>query len=150
MNTNTLKQIREKTGAGVMEIKKALDEANGDVARAEEIIKVRGVEIAAKKSERATSQGLIDTYIHLGKIGVLVELNCETDFVARNDDFKKFAHEVSLQVASSEAKDVNGLLKEPYFKDESKTIQDLLTDVIAKTGENIKIKRFVKFVLGEE
>jgi len=150
MNTIVLKEIRKKTGAGVMEIKRALDEAGGDAKKAEAIIKNRGVEIAAKKSERVTSQGLIDSYIHLGKIGVLVELNCETDFVARNEDFKKIAHEVALQVVSSDAEDVATFLQESYFKDESKTIQDLLTDVIAKTGENIKIKRFVKFILGEK
>lgn len=150
MDMEQVKALREKTGAGVMAVKKALDDAKGDEKEAEKLLKKRSVEIVAKKAERATSQGLIEAYVHLGKIGVLVEINCETDFVARNDEFKAFTHEIALQAATSEAKDVVGLLKEVYFKDPSKTVEDLLTDAIAKTGENIKIKRFVKFVLGEE
>jgi len=150
MDMEKVKALREKTGAGVMDVKKALDDAKGDEKEAEKLLAKRSVEIVAKKSERATSQGLIESYVHLGKIGVLVELNCETDFVARNDEFKAFAHEVALQAATTEAKDVQGLLKEFYFKDTTKTTQDLLNEAIAKTGENIKIKRFVKFILGEE
>lgn len=150
MDMEQVKALREKTGAGVMAVKKALDDAKGDEKEAEKLLKKRSVEIVAKKAERATSQGLIEAYVHLGKIGVLVEINCETDFVARNDEFKAFAHEIALQAATSEAKDVAGLLKEVYFKDPSRTVEELLTDAIAKTGENIKIKRFVKFVLGEE
>ncbi len=144
-----LKKLREKTGAGVMDIKKALDEAGGDEKKAEKILKARGIEIVEKKSNRATSQGLIDSYVHFGKIGVLVEVNCETDFVARNEHFKKFVHEVALQAASSEAKTVEALLKEEYFKQPGTTIGDLLKETIAKIGENIKIKRFVKYSLGE-
>ena len=97
-----LKELREKTGAGVMDIKKALDEAGGDMEKAEKILRERGAMIAEKKADRLAAQGLIDGYVHLGKIGVLVEVNCETDFVARNEDFKKFVHEISLQVAQSE------------------------------------------------
>lgn len=148
MDMEKVKALREKTGAGVMDVKKALDDAKGDAKEAEKLLKERTVEIVAKKSERTTSQGLIDSYIHLGKIGVLVEINCETDFVARNEQFKAFAHEVALQAAVTDAKDVDGLLKEIYFKDPAKTTQDLLNEAIAKTGENIKIKRFVKFELG--
>jgi elongation factor Ts len=142
-----IKLLREKTGAGVMDIKKALDEANGDVKKAEEILKTRGAMIAEKKAGRETAQGLIDGYIHLGKIGVLVEVNCETDFVARNDDFKKFVHEIALHVAQSEAENVDNLLKEEYFREAGKTIDDLLKELIGKIGENIKIKRFVRLSL---
>lgn len=144
-----IKQLREKTGAGIMDIKKALDEAKYDIIKAEELLKARGAEVAEKKSTRATGQGLIDCYIHMGKIGVMVEVNCETDFVARNDEFKKFVHEVTLQAATTEAENVEDLLKEDYFKDPGKTIDNLLKEAIQKTGENIKIKRFVKFVLGK-
>jgi elongation factor Ts len=132
-----------------MDVKKALDEARGDEKKAEEILKERGAQIMEKKADREAQQGLIDCYLHLGKIGCLVEVNCETDFVARNEDFRRFAHEVALQVASSEAKSVAELLKEPYFKDPTRTVEDLVRDIIAKIGENVKIKRFVKYTLGK-
>jgi len=144
-----IKELREKTGAGVMDVKKALDEAGGDVKKAEEILLKRGAMIAEKKADRATSNGLIDSYVHLGKIGVLVEVNCETDFVARNEDFKKFVHEISLQVAQSESESIDQLLAEEYFREAGKTIDDLLKELIGKIGENIKVKRFTKFTLGE-
>ena len=143
-----IKKLRNKTGAGVMDVKRALDEARGDEKKAEEILKARGAQIVEKKSSRETSQGLIDCYLHLGKVGVLVEVNCETDFVARNEEFRTFVHEIALQVATSEVKNVDELLGEPYFKDPTKTIEDLLKTVIAKIGENIKVKRFVKYTLG--
>jgi len=145
-----IKKIRELTGAGVMDVKRALDESGQDEKKALEILKVRGIEKAQKKSDRETSQGLVDAYVHLGKVGCLVEVNCETDFVARNEDFKKFVHEIALQAASSEAKNVEELLNEPYFRDGDKTIHDLVHAIIQKTGENIKVKKFAKFVLGEE
>lgn len=150
MDMAKIKALREKTGAGVMDVKKALEDAGGDEKGAEKLLKDRSVEIVAKKSERETSQGLIEAYVHLGKIGVLVEINCETDFVARNDEFKSFTHEIALQAATSESASVEDLLKEIYFKDPAKTIQDLLNEAIAKTGENIKIKRFVKYTLGQD
>lgn len=149
MDMENVKALREKTGAGVMDVKKALDDANGDIKEAEKLLQKRSVEIVAKKSDRETSQGLIESYVHLGKIGVLVEINCETDFVARNDEFKTFAHEIALQVATTETENIEDLLKEVYFKDAAKTIQDLLNETVAKIGENIKIRRFTKFVLGE-
>jgi len=145
-----IKRLRQKTGHGVMEVKKALDEAKGDEKRAEEILSARGAEIMEKKSSRVTSCGLIDTYVHLGKIGVLVEVNCETDFVARNEEFKNFVHEIALAVASSEAESVEKLLDEEYFKKPGKKIRTLLQQTIAKTGENIKIKRFVKYTLADK
>jgi len=145
-----IKKLRKKTGAGVMEVKRALDKASGDEKKAEAILKERGAFMMEKKSGRTAKQGLIDAYVHLGKIGVLVEVNSETDFVARNEEFKTFVHEIALQVASSGVATVEDLLKEPYFKDPDRTIEDLLKEIIAKIGENIKIKRFVKFSLGEE
>lgn len=144
-----IKKLREKTGAGIMAVKKALDEAGGDVEKAEKILQAQGAMMAEKKSERVTAQGLIDSYIHLGRIGCLVEVNCETDFVAKNEDFKAFVHEVALQVASTDANDVDELLKSESFKDPSKTIESMLNEMIGKTGENIKIKRFTKYTLGE-
>lgn len=144
-----IKKIRELTGAGVMDIKRALDEAKQNEKKALEILRAKGVEKAEKKSDRTTMQGLVDSYIHLGKVGCLVEVNCETDFVARNEDFKKFVHEIALQVASSEATSVDELLDELYFREPDKKIRQLLQDIIQKTGENIKIKRFVRFTLGE-
>lgn len=148
-NIELIKQLREETGGGVSDVKKALDEAGDDLDKAREILKKRGLEIAQKKSERVTGQGLIDSYVHLGKIGVIVEVNCETDFVSKNDEFKKFTHDLAVHVAASEAKTVEELIKDPHFKDESKTIGELLNAVIARTGENIIIKRFVKYRLGE-
>lgn len=148
-NIELIKQLREETGGGVGDVKAALDEAGDNLEKAREILKKKGLEIAKKKAERATGQGLIESYVHLGKIGVLVEINCETDFVSKNDEFKKFAHEMAVHIAASESKTVDELLKEPYFKDESQTIGDLLNAIIAKTGENIIIKRFVKYTLGE-
>jgi len=149
MDMEKVKALREKTGAGVMDVKKALDDANGDEKEAEKLLRERSVEIVAKKSERETSQGLIESYVHLGKIGVLVEINCETDFVARNDEFKAFVHEIALQAATSEATEVSKLLEEEYFKQPDKKVKNLLEEAIAKTGENIRIKRFTRYVLGE-
>jgi len=148
MQMEDIKNLREKTGAGIMQVKKALEESKGDLKKAEKILIQKGVEMAEKKSERATCAGLIDCYIHLGKIGAMAEVNCETDFVARNEEFKTFVHEVALQAATSEATNVEELLAEPYFKDQTKTIDNLLKEVIGKTGENIKIKRFTRFSLG--
>ena len=145
-----IKKLREITGAGVMEVKQALDEAAGEEKVALDILKKRGAAVAKKRSGRSTSQGLIDSYIHLGKIGVLMEVNCETDFVAKCDEFKKFVREVTLQAASVDAQSVDELLNSRYFRDENKTIEGLLEEVIAKTGENIRIKRFARFALSEK
>jgi elongation factor Ts len=144
-----IKKLREKTGAGIMDVKNALDEAKGDEKKAEEILKAKGVARAGKKADRETRQGLIDCYIHLGKLGVMVEVNCETDFVSRNDEFKAFVHELAIHIASNDVSDVEELLKQEYFRDQSKTVEDLLHGIISKTGENVKIKRFVKYSLGE-
>ncbi len=192
--TELIKELREKTGAGVMDCKKALQEAGGDIKKAEEILRKKGAAKAAKRAGRETAEGIVCSYIHAGgRIGVLVELNCETDFVARTDEFKTLCHEIAMQVAAmnpsyvavedipqevvekeraelrqqalSEGKPehivekiVDGrlkkffaqecLLEQPWIKDDSKTIRDLVNEYIAKLGENIKVKRFCRFEVG--
>ena len=146
-----VKKLREKTGAGIADCRKALEESGGDFKKAEELLKSRGAEIASKKADRATGQGMVETYIHVGgKVGTMVEVNCETDFVAKTEEFKNLAHEVAMQVAAMDPKDVEELSKQEYIRDSSKTIDDLVKEVIAKVGENIKISRFIRFELGEE
>ena len=190
-----VKQLREKTGAGMMECKKALEEAGGDVAQAEVILRKRGIASASKKASRATRQGVIGTYIHPGaQLGVMIEVNCESDFVARTDDFQELVHDVAMQVAAADpqfirreevteealskereiARDraraegkpekildkiVEGrldkyyeevcLLEQPYIKDNSVTVGQLIATKIAKVGENISIARFVRFKVGD-
>lgn len=145
-----IKALRQKTGAGVMDCRKALEETKGDEKKATELLKKWGVEKAEKKTGRVTKAGLIDSYIHAGgKVGVLVELLCETDFVARTDEFKKLAHELCLQVASMNPKDVKALLKQEYIRDPSITVEQLVKQVIGKLGENITVAKFVRFQLGE-
>lgn len=144
-----IKALRAKTGLGIHEVKSALEEANGDETKAIEVLKKRGLSTVAKKADRSTSQGLIDSYVHAGRIGALVEVSCETDFVARNDDFKAFVHDLSLQVASMNPENVDELLAQEFFKDSSKTIQQYLNETIAKIGENIKIARFHRIELGQ-
>lgn len=149
ISTEDIKKLREETGAGVMDAKKALEEAGGDVNKAKEVLKAAGVEKAEKRAERVTAQGVIETYIHAGRVGAMVELNCETDFVARTDEFKNLAKEISMQIASMDPKDVEELVNQDYIREPSKKIKDLVTDTIAKTGENVQIKRFIRFTLGE-
>ena len=191
---DNIKKLRDKTSAGMMECKAALKEADGDIEKAVDVLRKKGVAKAAKKATRTASEGLIESYIHLGnKIGVLIEVNCETDFVARTDAFRMFVKEIAMQVAASNPlyvvrdevdqdsierekeifrtqikgkpenvvdKIVEGkldkyfsevcLLEQPYIKDPNLKIQDLLTQTISKTGENILIKRFVRYQIGEE
>jgi elongation factor Ts len=165
VSAEEVKSLRESTGAGVMECKRALEESGGDVARAVLLLEEWGAAKAAKRSERETSQGLVETYIHAGgRVGALVELNCETDFVARTDDFKNLAHDIAMQVVASAPLSVseedlpagvNGdseevvLLRQPFIKDNAKTIDDIIKEVISKTGENIRVRRFARFQLGE-
>lgn len=137
-----IKQLREKTQAGFSDCKMALEESNGDMKKAEEILRQKGFEKAAKKSDRETKAGLVESYVHGGRIGVLVSLLCETDFVARTDEFKHLAHEIALQVSSMNPKDVNALLKQEYIRDSSRTIEDMVKETIAKLGENIQIGEF--------
>lgn len=141
-----LKKLREETAASVSDCRQALEEASGDYKSALAWLKKRAAVIAEKKAERETSQGLVDSYIHAGgKVGALVELLCETDFVAKTDEFKKLSHEIAMQVAAMDPKDVDTLLKQPYIRDNSQTIESLIKEVIGKLGENITLKRFQRF-----
>ncbi|MGB3680920.1 MAG: translation elongation factor Ts [Rubrobacteraceae bacterium] len=190
-----IKQLREETAAGMMDVKKALDESEGDLEGARRMLRERGQAVAAKKSSREAGEGLIESYVHFnGRVGVLVEINCETDFVARTEEFKEFAHDVALQIASSnplplavapedvpeaelkeereiarkqaaemgkpenvQEKIVEGrvnkwvseraLLTQPYVKEPDKTVGDLLQDTIQRLGENVVIRRFVRYEL---
>ena len=187
-----ISELREKTGAGLLDVKKALDEAQGNAEQAETILRKKGVASAAKKAGRSTSEGLIHSYIHVGgKVGVLLELNCETDFVAKTDDFKTFCNDLCLQIAAASPsyvrredvteaelakerdiataqlagkppaavqKIIEGklekyysqvcLLDQPFVKNPDKMIKDILTEKIARLGENLQIRRFVRFQLG--
>ena len=190
-----VKELREKTGVGMMRCKKALTEAKGDLAEAEKILRKDGAASAAKKATRATGEGQIGSYIHTGgKIGVLIEINCETDFAARSDDFQELMHGLAMHVAATSplvvsreevdektladereiARDQalksgkpenivdkiiegkiekwyseNVLLEQPYVKDPEKTVQQLVTDAVNRIGENIQVRRFARFVLGD-
>ncbi len=140
-----IKEFRQKTGFSIMECKTALEEAQGNEAEAMKILEKKGAEKAVKKSAREVKQGLIEAYIHNnGKVGVILELNCETDFVARNAEFKELAHDLAMQIAAVNPKDSEELLSQPFIKDEQKTIQNLISDFVGKIGENVKIGNFVR------
>ena len=157
--TELIKELREKTGAGIMECKRALEEG-GSMDQAERLLKDWGVASAAKRAGREASQGVIDSYVHAGRIGALIELNCETDFVARTDDFKTLARELAMQVAATNPTRISStdpetsedgdvpLLDQPYIRDPGKTVQDLVNETIARTRENIVIRRVARFELG--
>jgi elongation factor Ts len=195
VDASTVKELRERTGAGMMDCKKALTETNGDMEKAIEVLREKGLAAAAKKAGRIASEGLVDSYIHGGgRIGVLIEVNSETDFVAKNEEFKQFVRDMAMQVAASNPlyvkreevdpkliekereiyraqainegkpekiidKMVDGriekyykeicLLEQPFIKDTDRTVNDVLTEMIAKIGENISIRRFVRFERGE-
>ncbi|HYY54673.1 MAG TPA: translation elongation factor Ts [Candidatus Dormibacteraeota bacterium] len=143
-----VKRLRDETGAGVMDCKRALEQAKNDLEKAKAILREQGFDQAAKKAGRATNQGVVEAYVHASKQGALVELNCETDFVARNDAFRKLAREVAMQVAGMGTESVDALLEQPYIRDQSKTIRELVTEVAAKTGENVQIGRIAFFKIG--
>ena len=160
-----IKELREASGAGVMDCKRALEASDGDVQKAKKYLAEQGLASAAKKAHRETAQGVIESYIHAGgRIGALVEVNCETDFVARTEEFQALAREIAMQIAAMNplvvdedeelpaVADLRGdeviLLKQAYIRDGSKTIQDLINETIGKTGENIQIKQFQRFELG--
>lgn len=145
--TRDIQRLREITGAGVMECKKALADTKGDFDKATKLINERGVIKAEKKATRATGAGFLESYIHNGRVGVLLELRCETDFVAHSDPFKELAKNLAMQIAAMNPESVEGLLKQPFIKDESMTIENLIKGVVAKTGENIKIERFCRYEL---
>lgn len=149
MNIEDLKKLREETGAGIADCKEALNESKGDYKKAKEIIKQKGFDKAAKKSDREVKAGIVEVYSHAGKVGVVVDVLCETDFVAKTEDFKTLAHEIALQIASMNPKDVEELLKQEYVRDPSQTINELVKSVIGKLGENIQIGKFARIELGE-
>lgn len=146
ISAEQIKELREKTNISVMACKKALEEVKGDMSKAMEILRREGVKIAVQKSERILGAGIIDAYIHSNKqIGVLIEVRCETDFVAKNESFQKFVHELAMHIAASEPKDVDELLKQQFIKDLDKNIGDFVKENIQKFGENIEITRFVYY-----
>lgn len=145
ISAEQIKQLRQKTNISVIECKEALEKAEGDEKKALEILAKSGKEKAIKKSQREAKQGLIEAYIHNnGQIGVLLELNCETDFVAKNEQFKELAHNLAMHIAAMDPEDTKELLSQPFIKDEQKTIEDLINEAIAKLGENIKMEKFVR------
>jgi len=196
ITADQVKQLRDQTGAGMMECKKALSESAGDIAKAIELLRKAGIASADKRAGRAASQGMIDSYIHAGnRVGVLIEVNCETDFVARTDDFGKLVRDLAMQVCAAGAefvrreevpaervekereifraqmegsgkpeqiieKIVTGkvdkfyseicLLEQPFIKDDKMTVQELVKAMSGKTGENIVVRRFTRFTLGQE
>jgi elongation factor Ts len=165
VSTEAVKELRQRTGAGVMECKRALEEAEGDMERAAEILRQRGLALAEARAHRSTTQGLVECYIHAGgRIGAMLELNCETDFVARTDAFKALAHDLAMQVAATGPLSISPddlppetegdpneicLLLQPYIRDPSRTIQELVSDAIAQTKENVQVRRFARFELGQ-
>jgi elongation factor Ts len=167
-----VKELRETTGAGIMDCRRALEEADGNLGKAQELLRERGAEKALKKLDRAANQGIVEPYIHLGgRIGALVELNCETDFVARNPEFKALARELAMQVAAMSPRYVSAdeipdevvaehggdrkrageelaLLEQPFIRDTRRQVRELVTDAVGKIGENIVVRRFVRFEVG--
>lgn len=149
ISMDQIKQLREKTHAGVMDAKRALEEADGDMAKAEAIIREKGLAKAEKKADREVKSGLVYTYSHLGRVGVMVEVNCESDFVAKNPMFVELCKELSLQIASMNPTDVDELLNQDYIRDSSKKTGDLVKELVGKIGENMQVKRFARWELGE-
>jgi elongation factor Ts len=161
-----IKDLREQSGAGIMQCRNALEKHEGNREKALEFLKEQGLLKAKAKAERTAAEGLVEAYIHTGgRVGAMVELNCETDFVARTDEFKELAHNLAMQVAAMAPQFVSKtdmpkeadvepqaacLLLQPYIKDQDLTIQDIITETIARVGENIKVSRFARFELGEQ
>ncbi len=172
-----VKELRERTGAGVMDVKRALEAAEGDMERAAALLREQGLARAERKAGRATSQGLVDSYIHGGgRIGALIEVNCETDFVARTPEFRDLVHDLAMQVAATAPRYVSAeeipeeelaagahqvgsreryveqvaLLAQPFIKDPSRTVEEIIKEAIARLGENIRVRRFARFELGAD
>ena len=164
----SIKELRQQCGAGVMDCHKALIETNGNIDQALEMLREKGFSKAAKKAGRVTREGLVEAYIHTGgRVGAMVELNCETDFVARTDEFKTLAHDLAMQVAAMSPRFISAddipevekadtdattdcLLQQAFIKDPCVSINDIIVQAIAKTGENIRVSRFARFELGEQ
>ncbi|MBI2625171.1 MAG: elongation factor Ts [Candidatus Nealsonbacteria bacterium] len=141
-----IKQLREETGLSIQECKRAIEEADGNTEKAKEILKIRGKELAGKRTARIAGQGIVESYIHpTGKVGVLLDLRCESDFVARGEDFKKLAHELCLQIASMEPEALEDLMAQPWIRDQARAIKDLVDEYIAKIGENIVVNNFTRY-----
>ena len=166
ITVDAIKALRDLTGAGVMDCRRALEEAEGDLDRAQDLLREKGVAAAVKRSDRATNEGVIESYIHSGnRLGAIVELNCETDFVARTEEFHGLAHDLAMQVAAMAPRclspedlpdddtlkpEQDCLLQQPFIKDPGRTVQDLINEVRGRTGENIQVRRFVRYALGQE
>ncbi len=144
-----IKKLREETGAGIADCKEALGVSRGNMEKAKAYLKQKGFNRAAEKCDRKVSAGLIEVYSHGGRVGVVMELLCETDFVAKTDDFRNLAHELTLQIASMEPESAAELLKQEYVRDQSQTVDDLIKSVIGKVGENIKVGKFRRIELGK-
>ena len=165
VSPESIRTLRARTGAGIMDCKKALEAADGDLDKAESALRLQGMAHAASKSDRVTAEGVVDCYVHAGKrVAAMVEINCETDFVARTSDFTELAHNRAMQVAAMAPVYVDAdqmpaddarlpeevcLLKQSYIKDPSMTIGELVLDLRARVGENIRVSRFTRFTLGE-
>jgi elongation factor Ts len=151
INVDDIKNLREETGAGVIEVKAALDAVGGDYAKAKAALLEKVGAKAAKKSDRVTKDGLIYSYIHAGgKVGALIYVACETDFVAKTEAFQKLCSEIALQVSAGDYSNVDELVNDEYIRDAGKKIQDLINEVIAKVGEKIEVRKFVKIKVGED
>lgn len=148
INIDDIKKLREETGAGIADCKEALSLSKGDAEKAKELLKKKGLAKAVQKGERTVKTGVVETYSHGGRVGVLVELLCETDFVAKTEDFKNLAHEIALQIASMNPENKEVLLAQEYIRDPSCTIDQLIKAVIGKLGENIKVGQFARIELG--
>ena len=146
-----VKELRDRTNSGMMDCKKALIECDGDMAKSADWLRQKGLVVAARRGNRQASAGQVVSYIHAGgKLGVLVEINCETDFTGKTEEFSQFAKDVAMQVAAADPISPDDLLKQAFVKDPGKTIEDLLNEMRAKTGENVQIRRFVRYVLGAQ
>jgi len=166
ISVEAVTELRNRTNAGIADCNKALLEVGGDIEKAIEFLKQRGAAIAQKKKDAVTTEGIIETYIHHTKrVGALVELNCETDFVARTTEFRELAHDLAMQIAATSPQFITieemppkaetdpqtvCLLSQPFIKDPTKTVQEIITETIAKVGENIKVRRFARFELGAD
>lgn len=149
ISMDLIKQLREQTGAGIMDAKKALEESNGDMTKAVEWVRQRGLAKAAKKADRDAKEGIIANYVHMNKVAAMVEFNCETDFVARNEEFLNLGREIAMQVASMAPENVKELMAQQYNRDPKKTMEELVKELSGKIGEKMEVKRFVRFQVGE-
>jgi len=164
-SVEAIKALRDETGAGIMDCKRALEQGNGDLDEARNILRKQGIASAARKASRITEEGLVEAYIHSGsRVGAIVELNCETDFVARTPDFRNLAHDIAMQVAAMSPRYVDSsdipdgedgdpqeicLMQQPFIKDTVLSVQDLVNEAVAKLGENVRVTRFARFSVGE-